>query len=180
MVMRPIARLLLLCLAPIAAGCSSTDRQLWQKPLQDTRTSAARIYDRFLSPAAMARDLNEARNTGSKLIDRSMRATTARQRLAQIGSRELERIDSARAQSQRIFAREGQRLAELRNSRALDELTPTHMARRIRHAIERAPEVLGTGRRALPEHDDRRHRTDPSDDGPEASWAYRILRRILP
>jgi hypothetical protein len=46
------------------------------------------------------------------------------------------------------------------------------------HHTTAAARLLGLDRPPLGEIDDRRHRTDPDDDGPEAGFWQRILRRL--
>lgn len=58
------------------------------------------------------------------------------------------------------------------------EGAPDQAARRLQHAMHRAPEVLGADRRPLGEIDDYRHRTDPNDLEPEATFWQRIRRRL--
>lgn len=57
-------------------------------------------------------------------------------------------------------------------------LGPDRAARRLRHVAEDWPRLLLLDKPVLPHPDDRRYRTDPYDDRPEAGWLERILERL--
>lgn len=58
------------------------------------------------------------------------------------------------------------------------EVDPDHIAHDLAENMAGTPMVLGLDRPMLPEIDDKRHRTDPFDDSPEASWIDRLRRRL--
>jgi hypothetical protein len=56
--------------------------------------------------------------------------------------------------------------------------TPDEIAGRLAADLANLPAMLGLERRAMGEHDDREHRTDPNDNRPEKSFGERLARRL--
>ncbi|MEO6598117.1 MAG: hypothetical protein ABIP94_25515 [Planctomycetota bacterium] len=54
-----------------------------------------------------------------------------------------------------------------------------HAAQRLAENLANLPLLLGVDKRPMGELDDRRHRTDPHDDHPEAGFLARLRRRLL-
>lgn len=55
----------------------------------------------------------------------------------------------------------------------------SHYAQSLADNLADLPVIFGVAHRPMGEHDDLRHRTDPHDDHPEATFLERLRRRLL-
>ncbi len=168
-------------LAICALGsCVGSPTQQRPRPLDAPVRSAARLFDEFLSPQAVARDLQQMRDRSTQLAADEADFGDARATAGEIADRELRRPRAMVEGAENLLAGEGDRLARFPDAEGFAAIDPQKDFTDLRSSVLDLPRTLGLDRRPLGEPDDRRHRTDPWDNHPEAGWSSRILRRILP
>jgi hypothetical protein len=159
--------LLAACVAPPTLGTQATALQSLQRPLQPDFTPAAltahaqhagEVVERLLAePARLA----HATDTPKQLLDQEAQRTSALPRRA------ATLWDAGLGRAGDLPASAGRVLTPL--------VEPGGSAARRQDAALLA---LGLRQRPLGEIDDRRHRTDPQDDRPEADLLQRLVRRL--
>lgn len=169
-----------LCIALVLASCQTEPTQNRPRPLSAPFRSAERIFEQFLSPTAIAHDLDQMRDRASQMAADEVEVRDARKTAAAIGSREVARPRAMVEGIEELASDEQNRLAAVPQSKGWEALDPTADLSDLRKAFIRLPRTLSLDRRPLGEPDDVQHRTDPWDNHPEAGWSSRILRRILP
>lgn len=88
---------------------------------------------------------------------------------------ELQRVDDARAAAAATVAVVARKPRPVPKQLRTD---PAQWAADLVEALATLPAALHLESRAMGEANDRRHRTDPTDDRPEASLAQRLARRL--
>jgi len=172
----PVLQVLLLGLC----ACQARPTLQQPRPLTAPFTSAARMFDLWLSPRSIARDTGELSAGAARLVHDELDFGTARKTAKAMLGEPPQRIGAAVASTRRLVGHEVVRLGDLRRSEGWSALDPRWDLVDLAADTHRLPEFLHLEQRALGEPDDREHRTDPADDRPEAGWLPRILRRILP
>ncbi len=127
----------------------------------------------------MAQDARQLRDRASNLIAAEFDLGSARRTLPKL-LREPLRVRVLTALAKGLVGRETGRFATLRHSPGVAVLDPRPDLVQLADSLRRLPQILQLDRRPLGEPDDLQHRTDLDDARPEAGWASRILRRILP
>jgi hypothetical protein len=173
-------RLVGLIAALLLGACQTEPTYFAPRPIGAPLRSAAHIADQFLSPAAIARDLDEMRERATQMATDEAEFGHARDTAKEMARRESERIREMAEEATSLLQREQQRLGSLPRSNGLAALDPTQDLLDLRNDIYALPNTLQLDRRPLGEPDDLQARTDPWDNHPEAGWTSRILRRILP
>ena len=171
--------LVLLVLLGLCA-CQARPTLQQPRPLSAPFTSAARVFDLWFSPNAIARDTRELTTDAGRLLRGELDFGTAGKTAKALLSEPPQRIGAAVASTRKLTGAEVVRLGDLRRSPGWSALDPRPDLVDLADDTHRLPEFLHLEQRALGEPDDREHRTDPTDDSPEAGWLPRILRRILP
>src|SRR5262245_53282107 len=161
-------------------ACQARPTLQQPRPLSAPFTSAARVFDLWFSPNAIARDTSEMTADAARLVRGELDFGTARKTAKALLGEPPQRIGAAFASTRKLTNAEIVRLGDLRTSPGWSALDPRPDLVDLADAAHRLPEYLHVEQRALGEPDDREHRTDPADDSPEAGWLPRILRRILP
>lgn len=164
----------------LGSACSGTPTQTAPRPLDAPVRSLGRFYERFLSPDAIGRDLASMRDRTKSLVAEE---TDVRKPFDSAGSllaRESERLGDAPRSANALLAREGDRLGDLRDSPGLAALDPSTDLADLGDDLRRLPRTLQLDRPMMGESDDRRHRVDPDDERPEASFGHRLWRRLFP
>jgi hypothetical protein len=166
-------RSLLLAIAPCLAGCYSA-------PELDAPKGPVHGLQRLLSPdlstssaAARARSARSALSTLAAEPARVAGITATAGALAGGAEARATSLPSSTA------ALAGAELARRPPADTLAGLVlraPDEAARRIDEGLD--PSLLGVDRRPLGEIDDSRHRTDPGDLHPEATFWQRLRRRL--
>lgn len=164
----------------LAVACVGSETQQRPRPLDAPVRSAARLFDEFLSPQAVARDLQQMRDRTTQIAADEADFGDARANAAELADRELRRPRAMVEGFEGLVAGEGDRLARFPDAEGFAAIDPRQDFTDLRSSVLDLPRTLGLDRRPLGEPDDRRHRTDPWDNHPEAGWSSRILRRILP
>lgn len=172
--------LLLALLALFGAACSGTPTQTAPRPLDAPVRSLGRFYDLFVSPEAVGRDLASMRERTESLVAAETDVRKPFDSAGQVLARESDRLDDAPRSAVALVDREGDRLGDLRNSRGFTALDPSTDLADLGDDLRHLPRTLRLDRPMMGESDDRRHRTDPDDDRPEASFGPRLWRRLFP
>lgn len=133
----------------------------------------ARIAAIETSPRAVQRRLTGLGKVRDRIADdipdfAPARAVNAFAGEAARASRPLDR-------GQRLFARELARAPTLPTALLPSSST---LGQHLADGLGRVGELLLPARPMLPDRADRRHRTDPADDRPEAGWWQRLRRRL--
>ncbi|MCA8963443.1 MAG: hypothetical protein H6838_06000 [Planctomycetes bacterium] len=167
--LRPVPTCLLLVLTACVA------KPELEEPVSAT-TGARSLLAEDFSKAAFARRTNN-------LADRSVDLFTGEFR--GFHSMSWERLVSAPDRRLDGLGRTGGKIADLAARRRFthaenlaEELSLPHAAHDVSETLASMPILLATDRQPMGEIDDKRHRTDPFDDSPEASLLDRLLRRL--
>lgn len=164
----------------LAFACVGSETQQRPRPIDAPVRSAARLFEEFLSPQAIAKDLQQMRDRSVQIASDEADFGDARATAGELTDRELRRPGEMVAGAKDLLAGEGDRLGRFPDAEGFAALDPRKDFTDLRSSVLDLPRTLGLDRRPLGEPDDRRHRTDPWDNHPEAGWSSRILRRILP
>lgn len=175
-----LALLVTLALGLALAACGSSRAIGQPRPLTAPVDSARSFFERFVSPAAIGRDVADMRTTADGMVDGALEFEATGKTLGRIAGREVDGPQRVVAGARRLTASEADRLGQLTSSPVLEHVSPEAMTARLRDGIDTVPRVLDLGRRPLGEPSDIEHRTDPGDLRPEVGWLHRILRRIAP
>ena len=170
----------LLLLALLMAACSGAPARNGQRPLDAAAHSAARLFDQFLCPRAIATDLGQMRASARQLGDGELDLGTARSTGAAMVAVETKRPRGATSSTVAALVREEHRLGDLRHSQAWGMLDPQPDLVDLSRDMRALPQMLRLDRRMMAEPEDLQHRSNPHDDRPAASWSARFFRRILP
>ncbi|MEY4829878.1 MAG: hypothetical protein RLZZ562_1674 [Planctomycetota bacterium] len=168
------------CAIALLASCQGSETQNRSRPLNAPVRSATRIFDEFLSPQAMARDLSQMQDRAVSMAEEEGNFGAALDNARVVGDLESQRLGAAKDATTQLLARELDRAGRMTDAEGLSVLDPSQDLAELRGAMLRLPRTLSLDRRPLGEPDDRQHRTDPWDNHPEAGWSSRILRRVLP
>jgi|KBSSwiStaDraftv2_1062776.scaffolds.fasta_scaffold738801_1 hypothetical protein len=171
---------LLLGVLPLGGACQARPTLQQPRPLSAPFTSAARVFDLWLSPHAIARDTGELSTGAVRLVRGELDFGTAGKTAKAMLGEPPQRIGAAVASTRKLTSHEIVRLGDLRRSPGWSALDPRPDLVDLADDTHRLGQYLHVDQRALGEPDDREHRVDPADDRPEAGWLPRILRRILP
>lgn len=158
----------LLAIGCAFAACSAPDASRRPSPLQ----SAERILKMDLAPTAIDRS-DRLRQLPTLLAHEAERVGNVAS--PALASRETARLPHLVDTSTRLAAAERNR-----SPAAPAWLLPsaTTNSRNLADGTVHAAELVFGNHRALGELDDRRHRTDPDDARPEATWWQRLRRRL--
>ena len=171
--MRPFL-LLLVAATPWPCGC-------YAAPELGAPKSPVHSLQRTLSPdfstsSAAARSHSVSRAM-AKLAAEPARTANIPETAGEVVHTETDRVGSLPGSASSLARTEVQRPVGEGVANVI-ESAPDQAARRLQHGVDRVPEVLGADRRPLGEIDDSRHRTDPNDLEPEATFWQRIRRRL--
>ena len=142
--------------------------------------SGKRLFDQLLAPSALTRDPSRLSNRAKSMLTTELDLGSADERLGWMLQSAHGRLAGLEQSGRRLASAEFDRLRDLPRSAVFDLASPQSMGRRLRSGLRTLPTVLGLDRQPLAEPDDLRHRTDPDDDHPQASFIARIWRRVLP
>lgn len=132
----------------------------------------SRVAALDVGPRAMHRRLASLDRVQDRVLDDLPGAAPAQ--AAHLLDREAARASRPLDHGEQLFAR------ELARTPALPPAwlpTRSSVGQDLADGLHRVGELLLPAQ-LLPERDDRRHRTDPADDRPEASWWQRLRRRL--
>lgn len=174
--MRPCVYLACLCVA----ACSGTPTRTAPRPLDAPVRSMSRMYEMFLSPAAIGRDVGEMRDRTRSLLANETDVRAPLDSAGNLLRTETNRLGDAPRSAGRLLGAESERLGDLRTSPGYQALDPRQDLADLGQSVRALPHTLQLDRRPMGESDDRRHRTDPDDDRPEASFGARLWRRLFP
>ncbi len=161
------AQLLSACWSAPEPGRPRTPVQVLLRPLEPDFTTAA-----F---AARGRHLGWA---WRQLTQEPGRAADAAPVPARALGSELRRASALPAAAAGLLHRETNRAGQLHHDARMMLWQVAAPASDHDHHVAAAAQLLGIDEAPLGEIDDRRHRTDPDDDHPEASLWQRIARRL--
>ncbi|MBK8100764.1 MAG: hypothetical protein IPK26_27065 [Planctomycetes bacterium] len=153
----------------LLSACSATPGR------NDALGSPHGLWVRFLSPTAIGNDLaGMTRSAAGAANGELARSGRLPHRTGELAGRELARGGQLPAATSWVSG-ETERLGDATASarRLVDDLAGNPI-----QALATAPTVIDLDRPLLPESDDRRHRTDPRDDRPEATFWERLRRRL--
>jgi hypothetical protein len=169
-----------LCALACIVSCQGSETQHRTRPLDAPVRSATRLFDQFLSPRAIARDLSQMQDRAVSMAEEEGDFGAALDNARVVGDLESQRLGAAKDATTDLLARELDRAGRMPDAKGLAVLDPSPDLVELHAAMLRLPRTLSLDRRPLGEPDDRQHRTDPWDNHPEAGWSSRILRRVLP
>jgi hypothetical protein len=171
--MRPRLCLLLACALPACTGPAAErieDRMV--RPVHSTE----RIVASELAPAEVAKSVRHITEQTKVLIGDPVAPVHSTKAAVNAIPGEVARLGSMKREGSDLVSRETTRLKwpgwigdEFARVGKLGADPMGHMTT-----------LLGLDKRLLGEPNDLRHRTDPTDDSPEASWSERLVRRIFP
>lgn len=171
--MVPRAHLCLLALLALLAGCV-TEPEL-QEPTSAT-TGVRGMLATDLSRASFARRTNAVGDNTLALFSSEFRRplTANWSHVVEAPEHRLTGMARTAGELSGLATRSRMRHAE----DLARELSVSHAAHDLGETMASLPIFLGTDRRPMGEIDDKRHRTDPFDDSPEASLVDRLRRRL--
>jgi hypothetical protein len=164
----------------IVGACSSSPMPSGTRSLDAPVSATKRFVDQFLSPAAIGRDLGRMRTRGAQLGGQELDLGTSRTTAATMFAPELRRPRAAADRTESMLGVEADRLGTLRHSEGFEALSPMPDVQDLARDLRHLPTTLRLDRRMMSEPEDLQHRTSLDDDRPEASFADRFWRRILP
>lgn len=164
----------------LPGACASGPMPSGTRRLDAPVSATKRFFDQFLSPAAIGRDLGRMRSRGSQLAGQELDLGTSRTTAAVMLEPELQRPRAAADRTESVLATEADRLGALRHSQGFEALSPMPDVQDLARDLRHLPTTLRLDRRMMSEPEDLPHRTSLDDDRPEASFADRFWRRILP
>jgi hypothetical protein len=132
----------------------------------------ARVAAIDAGPRAMHRRLASLERMRDRVLDDLPGAAPSQ--AARLLDGEAARASRPLDRGERLFARELARTPALPSAW---RPTSSSLGQDLADGLHRIGELLLPAR-LLPERDDRRHRTDPADDHPEAGWWQRLRRRL--
>jgi hypothetical protein len=141
-------------------------------------TGVKRVFEWDLSTPGFARRSHHIENTVVELAHEPEPAAGIAETSRDLLQTEATRVASVAPDAERIAVAE---LTRRPSSRTVDEVLldePERVAHLVDDARTDLPVLLVIAHRPLGEIDDKRHRTDPDDDRPEATMWQRIARRL--
>lgn len=167
-------------LAALVAGCRGQPTTRSPRPLDAPVTALRRLHEEFTSTEAIAARLDSLRERVPSFLPDGSEYHDIARTLGQIAGREAESLGRLPPHVARWLDDQTGSLVDLQESSAVLVGMVTADVPDLRQSVAELPLVLHVEHRPLGEPDDLRHRTDPDDDHPEASFTARLLRRILP
>lgn len=182
--MRPNTSALLLktlLLVPLLlAACQSQPTSRMPRSFAAPVDSTKRLLSAFLSPTKLSSRISNIADRGTSMarseVDFGTMGSTART----MAGLEFARVPNIAPSAKSLTVTELSRVNAIPKDPIWQRTHPDYWGARLRSSIDKTDEILWLHRRPLGEPDDYEHRTDPDDDGPEAGFVWRVLRRIFP